>query len=222
MTMIDAPSATIAPPRPQVHLGVLRLRERLQREHRQRSLLEARFREITARLGLRTAVVVVDEPLAALAGRNDPRSARHDEAAPAPPREVAPAAMPWWPLPVVADPPALSPSPGLAAYAIKDLQPSIVGVVVCGFDRAQLAAIVGGVARRQMESPSFTPIFLTDSTAFDVFREHGFVFEYLPAPGKLPAGSASRSDYGRERLDLIRRKWGIVTVVQYGEFGFHA
>jgi hypothetical protein len=68
-------------------------------------------------------------------------------------------------------------------YALHGRVDKVVGVSVCGLLRPVLAGIVDSIAAQQARSRDFVPVFLTDSTDFDLFRRHGFVFEYLPNCG---------------------------------------
>jgi hypothetical protein len=99
----------------------------------------------------------------------------------------------------------------------------VIGVSICGLPEAIVGQIVRSVAEQQERLQDFVPIFLTDSTDFQVFRRHGFVFEYFPNEKQRAAygGSVSWSEYGRQRRELLERKWGIAQTISFGptEFG---
>ena len=115
--------------------------------------------------------------------------------------------------------PARSTAPGGAApHGLQPLRPHAherpdatrVFAVVVGLPRAELTAVVARLASRS----TTIPIFLTDSDAFEVFRTHRAVFEYLPPPNHDP--SLDWPLYRMRRLALLRRKWQPARIVAFG------
>jgi hypothetical protein len=88
-----------------------------------------------------------------------------------------------------------------------------------GLERKKIEEYVEQVRHQPSVGGNFVPVFLTDVTCFDVFRHHGFVFEYFPSPEKRRTheGSMEWGIYAEKRLDLLIRKWGIAKMVVFGE-----
>jgi hypothetical protein len=77
------------------------------------------------------------------------------------------------------------------------------------------------VERTQRTQRNFVPLFLTDTMQFDVFRRHGYVFEYIPAPEMWTriAGAEQWESRIIRRLGEIKQKWGLMNIVQIGPTG---
>jgi GR25 family glycosyltransferase involved in LPS biosynthesis len=62
------------------------------------------------------------------------------------------------------------------------------------------------------------PVLLTDCDAFELFRDRGLVFEYLPGPAQRQrfAADLDWDLYLLRRLALIRRKWQPVRIITFG------
>jgi len=187
-----------------------RLRERVEYQHRRNAATERRLRDAMAKAGLAAETVEALPPA--------PRARTPSQ----PPRPRAP--MPdraFWPS-RMQERKALVPTPGLANYSLKGEPLKVIGVSVCGFGRADLEKVVDMVSRQQEKNRDFAPVFLTDSTEFDVFRRHGFVFEYMPPPAQQPEGTEAWDSYAEGRLQLIKRKWNLAQIITFGpeEFGY--
>lgn len=195
---------------PSVPAGIAKLRERLQQEARERAVLESALRRLVERAGLTSDTTVIDHDLAAPDGQAQPRREVDDDA----PRAPAAVFGAFWSRRAAASLPALVPTPGRACYAARNRATKVVGIVAVGRNRDQLAELLATVARKQVDRPDFTPIFFTDSTAFDLFREHGFVFEYLPAEELRTRGAAAWEEYAAVRLSHARATWGITGMIE--------
>jgi hypothetical protein len=128
----------------------------------------------------------------------------------------------WWPTLGRPKRP-LVPNAGWRNATLQARAEKVIGVSVCGLGRSELEQAVALVAAQQAAQRDFIPVFLTDSTDFDVFREHGYVFEYLPAHGERAACADVKAwdDYAAERRALIEKKWGLDRIISFGprEFG---
>lgn len=94
----------------------------------------------------------------------------------------------------------------------------IVIVVALGLDQNEVARLLQ-IVETDCSSRGLTPLFLVDIDSFEVFRERGLFFEYLP-----PIDDRTRFDpsvhwnlYLQRRLAIIRRKWEPVRIVSFGE-----
>jgi hypothetical protein len=206
------PTIQTQAPRPTVPGGVQKLREQLQKEFRERQTLEERFRSLAEAAGIRSETVVLDDAIPPAPGVPAPRREPMVEAAAGAPAEPGP----FWPRRRLADPPVLHPTPGRACLAIKESGVPVTGIVALGFSREALETIVRNIATKQVTEMSFIPVFFTDSLEFEIFREHGFLFEYLPAPERRTGGSASWASYARARLEHAKAMWGIGQIIVYG------
>jgi hypothetical protein len=111
--------------------------------------------------------------------------------------------------------PALRPYPGHACISLSGGKYRIKGFSVIGLRGSKLAAMVERVARLQRQGMDFVPVFITDSTEFDTFRRHGYVFEYIPGAEAQEAapGSCSWEKRVAERTAMIKKKWGLTEIV---------
>ena len=94
----------------------------------------------------------------------------------------------------------------------------VLAVVIFGLAELEIAKLLP-VVERDCQARSMMPLLLTDSDAFELFRERGMIFEYLP-----PADDRERFDrqlhwdlYLQRRLALIRQKWQPTRIVAFGE-----
>lgn len=112
--------------------------------------------------------------------------------------------------------PVLKPSPGLAAYALRDL-PGVPNIVFALFGRSggELRQAVEQVIAEQHAGEPFIPVFLTNHNDFSTFRDQRLAFEYFPfvlddaAHGVDPAWAG----YVIETLVLTMRRWGVRQIV---------
>ena len=112
--------------------------------------------------------------------------------------------------------PVLRPSPGLAAYALRNV-PELPNVVFALFVRSagEVGAAIERVLAEQQAGEPFLPIFLTNHSDFARLREQRLAFEYFPftladaAPPPEPRWSA----YFQATLELSLRRWGVRQVV---------
>jgi hypothetical protein len=107
-------------------------------------------------------------------------------------------------------------------YSLKGKECALVGCSVAGLQRDVLAKVIERIERQQRRQGSHIPLFLTDSTDFDLFRARGYVFEYFPGPEKLTAceGAEPWPVYTRRRFELIKKKWNLTNIVQFGPEAF--
>lgn len=193
---------------PQNLLAELRaLRDQVQSQH---GLITA----LTGRRANReagTPIRELNEPLAPHASRaadSEPVRFPASEDLKAPSRP-GPAGKAWWPMPAATATP-LHPVPGWALYGQQGTVKA-VGFSVLGLDEAATREAVDFVARAQRNQRNFVPVFLTDLDELQVFRDHGFVAEYLAGASIEPA--AARQRYLAERKDLIQRKWNLGAIL---------
>jgi hypothetical protein len=194
---------------PQNLLAELRaLRDQVQSQH---GLITA----LTGRLGndrgaAKTSIKELKEPLPTHPSRlieGEPRPAPRGDFASAA-RKPGPVGKPWWP----GSPPtreALHPVPGWALYGQQGVVKTI-GFSVLGLDEAATRRAVDFVARAQRNQRNFVPVFLTDLDELQVFRDQGFVAEYVSVAGIEPAG---RQRYLENRRSLIQRKWNLGSIL---------
>jgi hypothetical protein len=122
------------------------------------------------------------------------------------PGEVEPT-TPWWPTTVYPES-ALVPPPGLASLSLREKECPVLGFIVLGMDPDSLKRMVDLVSAAQLATMNFIPVFFTDSPDFSVFRRYGYVFEYVLAVGASATG---------ERLDYLKRKWGVHSTIDLRE-----
>lgn len=112
--------------------------------------------------------------------------------------------------------PVLRPSPGLAAYALRNV-PNLPNVVFALFLRPAgeaRAAIERTLAEQQAGEP-FIPVFLTNDSDFSALREQRLTFEYFPftVDESAPAPEPRWAAYLQVTLELSMRRWGVRQVV---------
>ena len=188
---------------------LIQLREGLENAYRRLGVMEGRLRTLTRRSPDASNVVEVFDVFGAV-----------ERAPHAPPHRALKPGQSVWPT-TRAEARVLQPTPGLANLTLTGQDLAVVGFSVCGFDRSELERIVEMVAAKQGTDRNFIPVFLTDVMATDIFRRRRYAFEYFPSPGtrRLP-GTRTWEDYARERLALIKRKYGLTRVIRFGRRGF--
>ena len=127
-----------------------------------------------------------------------------------------------WPRQNRIAPPSMRPTPGKANPTLESEDLRVVGFSVCGLGAAATAQIVSRIAGLQTENRDFIPVFLTDSLDSSIFREQGFVFEYIPGPGarRRLEGRYAWKHYASARLELLREKYGLCDVITFGPVSF--
>jgi len=159
------------------------------------------------------------------AGAEDIREIRVEVAKPhrrtePPPPEAPPPDPTYWPLPVRNARP-LTPTPGHDNYSLRGKALKVIGVSVCGFTRTDLERIVDMIERHQRQIQNFIPVFLTDTINTDIFRNRGYVFEYLPPPSRVPLrGARAWHEYASARRRLLAQKWGMTDIITFGTEAF--
>ncbi len=186
------------------------LREALENAYYRQRTVEQRLRDVLRAAGKGAMRIEVFDVVGANGKKPDVVAAR----CPAPPPEI-------WPRARKAGKP-MRPTPGLANLTVTDAKVPVVGVSVCGFEPPQLDQIIGMIAERQLVDQDFVPVFLTDSKHAGLFRKHRYAFEYFPmakSDRRLP-GTADWADYAARRLEMIRRKYGLVRILTFGRLPF--
>jgi hypothetical protein len=86
---------------------------------------------------------------------------------------------------------------------------AVVMFVVVGLPAEAVERVVGEVASLQVMLSSFRPLFVTDCDQFQVFRRHGYLFEYIPPQEDWSArfGDSDWSSFLRERMDLLLERY---------------
>jgi hypothetical protein len=206
-----------------------RVSERIESQARYTWVLERKLREAMKRAGLASLTVeVFDQILPSKGGvsltvRPDAAEQAAFGACSQPVAAVrVDRGASWWPTAEKTSRRPLVPNAGWQNYGLNGRVGRVIGISVCGLPRESLEAIVSMIADQQTECRGFVPIFLTDSTDFDVFRDYGFVFEYLPSTAKQAAyaGTKSWADYAAERRALLERKWGLARIIRFGPHEF--
>jgi hypothetical protein len=204
--LCTTPIPAVVPP------AVRKLRERLQKEARERAVLERALQRLGAHAGLTAETVTVDFNLGAPPGLTQSSRLEGDGNG-----QPEPALSGFWPRAQPPRPTALRPTPGLACYAMKERCEKIVGIWTLGLDQLGLALALRRVAEQQLDENDFVPIFFTDIACFELFREHGFVFEYLPPANQRTRGHLAWDAYVQERLAQAVRMWGITHLTAYAD-----
>jgi len=185
------------------------LRERVESQNCHIATLERQLRALLGTTGLGPVSVQAHAPEA------NPRRWRVTPA----PRMHAPDRA-FWPTPDEDGRP-LVPAPGLRTYALKGVPLKVIGISVCGFRHEEIEPLVEFIEQHQSQDRRFVPVFLTDSTAANIFRQRGFVFEYLPPPDRVRLrGSKPWADYAAERRRLLACKWGMADIITFGGVTF--
>jgi hypothetical protein len=203
-----------------------RLGERFEKQARYIEVIERKLRDMLEGAGVASVTVTLADPLVPLNGGVSLSTEAEDGERPY--QTFGPVASPpatdgdWWPRPEAALRPLL-PNAGWRNYALRGRAAKVVGVSVCGLPPAILESTVAAIAAQQDLLRDFIPLFLTDSADFDVFRRHGFVWEYFPCAAERAryGGATGWAAYAASRRSLLQRKWGLDDVVCIGpaEFG---
>jgi len=212
-----------------LYAEVYRLAERNETLIRYVEVLERKLDALTAEAGMAPLTITVADAIGPVARRVSRRTSASAEdkrrvsslARAKAPRETS-IDTPWWPTRSTAAAP-LVPAAGWRNYTLQKRNAKVVGVSVCGMLRPMLESVVAAVSDQQDRLRDFIPVFLTDSTDFDVFRRYGFVWEYFPGPAARPRynGTTSWTHYAASRRRLLTRKWNFDHVICIGatEFG---
>ncbi len=112
--------------------------------------------------------------------------------------------------------PVLRPTPGLAAYSLRNL-PELPNLVLALFGRQgpEMAhAVARALAEQRGEEP-FLPVFLTNHPDFTPLREQRVAFEYFPFDLDEAASAPDPrwATYFVTTLELTMRRWGVRQVV---------
>jgi len=213
-----------------LYAEVHRLAERNETLTRYVEVLERKLDGLTAGAGMTPLTISVADAITPVARRatrkiaaaaKDRQGSHFPSVRAAAPRE-SPVDTDWWPTKSTAAAP-LVPAAGWRNYTLQKRNVKVVGVSVCGMSRPTLESVVAAVSDQQDRLRDFVPVFLTDSTDFDVFRRHGFVWEYFPGPVARARhdGTTSWTHYAAARRQLLARKWNFDQVISIGatEFG---
>jgi hypothetical protein len=81
--------------------------------------------------------------------------------------------------------------------------------VLVGLPSGTVARAVTEVAALQVMLSSFRPVFVTDCDQFQIFRRHGYLFEYIPPREDWTArfGDSDWTAYLRERMNLLLERY---------------
>ncbi|HYD98538.1 MAG TPA: hypothetical protein VEH84_04085 [Alphaproteobacteria bacterium] len=92
----------------------------------------------------------------------------------------------------------------------------VVGVALFGLSgEARDAAVALAAAR--CAAADAVPLFLTDDPDLTRLRRAGHLAEYFPAQDRQAAApDLDWPLYRRRRLELLRRKWGLATIIPFG------
>jgi hypothetical protein len=193
-----------------------RTRERVEAQSRRAEALERSLAVTRESAGVQPAVINAFEPLPPAASRAQLNSAAvqtdRRRAALAPKNRDD-----WWPVGARPKRP-LVPNAGWRNFSLQGKTDKVIGVSVCGLPREGVERAIALVAAQQTAQRDFVPVFVTDLPDFEVFREHGYVFEYFPAAARRgrPDDAQDWERYAAERRALITQKWGIDRVVSFG------
>jgi hypothetical protein len=198
--------------------------DQIELQSRRLESVERRLRELLPADESGRRSVTVADAIPALNGGGSAAGgdAVSDLAAAAPAEHSAELDESWWPRESAA-PASLAPPAGWRNFSLHDQPVKVVGVSVCGLSRTVVESLVETIAGQQTAMRDFIPVFLTDMMDFEVFRRHGFAWEYFPGPEERSRyrGALGWAEYGRARRELVRRKWGLDEIVAIGgvEFG---
>lgn len=121
------------------------------------------------------------------------------------------------------DPPAAAATAGpapaswLLSGAKQHAGKRAVLAVLFGLPSQEQAALVARLMTREA-APGTLPVFVTDSSAFEPFRAHRALFEYLPQARSTddPAAGRDWELYAARRFALLCDKWQPLRVVAFG------
>jgi hypothetical protein len=95
---------------------------------------------------------------------------------------------------------------------------AVLAVVLFGLNEEEIRTFLP-VIQRDCARSDMMPLLLTDNDAFEVLREHGMIFEYLPPAQDRERFSVELSWelYIQRRLAIIRQKWQPARVIALGQ-----
>ncbi|MGH1481239.1 MAG: hypothetical protein ACRBM6_21315 [Geminicoccales bacterium] len=117
-----------------------------------------------------------------------------------------------------AEPPVAFRRPPLIAN-FKDSSPkAVLAVIMFGLDQAEMKSMLP-VIERDGQASGMMPLVLTDNDAFELLRDEGMIFEYLPSAEDRERFSKQLSWdlYLQRRLAIIRQKWQPARVIALGQ-----
>ncbi|MCB9947457.1 MAG: glycosyltransferase family 4 protein [Rhodospirillaceae bacterium] len=117
-----------------------------------------------------------------------------------------------WPLPSP-DLPVLRPPSGRTAASLAASHCPAIGYDLYGLDARATEQVVRSIEAAQRNNMNFVPVFITDGREVSVFLRFGYVFEVIPPEGSAPFDPISWAAYKRDRYDHIRRKWGLISII---------
>lgn len=97
----------------------------------------------------------------------------------------------------------------------------VVLVVTLGADREALVDVVDEVARLQLMTAGFRPVFVTDVPAFAVFRRYGYPAELL-LPAEPWDGPGTWEEYARRVVGLMFDGYRATASISVGPGGLDA
>lgn len=112
---------------------------------------------------------------------------------------------------------ALWPNVGFGNYALDRSKTKVIGFALFGMNDEDLEDAVKFVEDNQRRTRDFVPLFLTDATTISCFRKRGYSYEYFPRHRLTRTNAPVLRQYAEARLDLVRRKWGLVGIVTLGD-----
>jgi len=98
-----------------------------------------------------------------------------------------------------------------------EMEHRIIGVLLFGLEKYEIEHVLPSVIKDCL-SRQVKPLCLTDIDAFELFREHDVIFEYMPSEEDRDRFDMSLNWalYVQRRLAIIRRKWNPVRIVAFG------
>ncbi len=108
--------------------------------------------------------------------------------------------------------------PPLQADYKKTSPQGVLAVVMFGLNEGDIRDLLP-IIERDCSSTKMMPLILTDNDAFELLREHGLMFEYLPPleDRKRFGQRLSWDLYIQRRLAIIRQKWQPMRVIALGQ-----
>lgn len=212
--------ANAAPP--DLLAEVVALRDRIQIQH---GLIEHFLRHTGAEKGRVPITIEVSDPLPLHPRRSSNKldqSSSMDKNRDAEPEAVVVHAIPkglWWPTEEY-EPIPLVPMPGWALYSMRSRICDVVGFTLFGMSKEAIEQSVNLISRAQRQLQSFVPVFLTDASNFEIFQTQGYTVEYIP---EMPADdhrTEAWKRYSMARGELLRRKWSISRIFEFGRMLF--
>lgn len=113
-------------------------------------------------------------------------------------------------------------SPSLPSAPLRSLasgsHPSrTMGIILIDIASVDIKALLDGILSVSTNK-NITPIFITDTEEFSVFRERGLFFEHVPSRERMQRFGRDRDWqlYANRRLDILAEKWKIDGFVSFG------